>query len=448
MRLATSFLATFLALGAVSAAGGAAFLVVGAPAARAADTPADPWAEIKELEKAKDEGKCVAKMQEYKDKGGAGAIANLRGLKDSKLEKVACSAIRMVAATADPDLHKWLAGKIEDKDLADPKDGRPNVYMAVLEGLVPYGEKNKANGIPDKLLKTVQKYQGTKPDYATRAVRAYATIPDKFTVDELLKLGLALDSRSGKGGGGSGNSKGASQETRDNEAKVRTTVLEGINELTGQDVEDLETFKKWWEEKRAKFEFTKKGAGGGGAGGAGGGDGASDTSNLDFASMKEFNDEAYGYLAKKPDDAGWLFEKADYKGPRIAMTYASPDDPAYRLARVYFSIHDPKQYPPKDIKGFVEWAKTEIYAKQMDTHDRPIEVRDIALAGGVMATVTVGKGDGKDVKSSWGTMERRIYFVQIGSKILWIDAFVRSGAEDEVKAALWKTVEATVVSKK
>jgi hypothetical protein len=159
----------------------------------AADAADEKVAELKNLEKT-DEGKCVAKMEEWKDAGEPKILAVIKDfaeMRGSKKEKVVCAAMKIIVnrpAPKDLDFLKKLIGKIEDKELADRKDGKPAVYKTILESIAVY----KADPAAAKQLKSAQaaldkavirKYMGHKDDneYAVAAVAAYAAGPDKFT---------------------------------------------------------------------------------------------------------------------------------------------------------------------------------------------------------------------------------------------------------------------------
>ena len=61
---------------------------------------------MKDLEKAGEEGKCIAKMQELKDSGDPKAVGALKDVAKSKHDKIACSAIKAVALRKDPEFLK------------------------------------------------------------------------------------------------------------------------------------------------------------------------------------------------------------------------------------------------------------------------------------------------------------------------------------------------------
>ena len=129
----------------------------------------------------------------------------------------------------------------------------------------------------------------------------------------------------------------------------------------------------------------------------------------------------------------------------MGMSFARPTDPNYLIARAYFQAYNPSKAPPKDIKKLTEWVVATPLKEQLDNHDKPPEVKEMQL-GGLTWTVVSAKGDGIGVKNGWGTVERRFYMVMIDKNILWIDAFVRLGEDDEIKQALWHCIETIAIT--
>lgn len=402
-----------------------------APATHA-DAIDDQIAAMKGFDKAGEEGKCIAKMQELKDSGDPKVIDAIKDLKSSKKDKIAVQAIRMIANRKDPELLKWLITKLDDKDLAKPadKDGRPELYKGIIQSVGVYRSKTALA----PLLDVVKKYLSTNADYATLAIHSYGSVPDKAVVEQLLKWLEATDSRTG-GQGGGGGGKGKSQEAMDNEAKAKTAILETLTALTGQDIGDFPTWKTWWAANSKTFTFPDPDA-----------PPPAEAPQGDPSGLSEYKDEAYGWSIKKPDGESWKFGKADYTGPRVALSYTKPDDPAYLMARVYFTIHNPAKSSPKDIKGFVDWVLTKPFKEQLITAaEKPPTVEEKKL-GKTEWTVVRGVGDGDGVKKSWGSVERRYYLAKIDKNIIYIDAIIRLGAEPAEKEMLWKCIEGTVIT--
>ncbi len=434
MRFATS---TWIRVPAFAAACVAACLVLPTASVRA-DAIQDNIEAMKGFEKSGDDGKCLGKMQELKDSGAdSRVIKAVKELVGSKNDKIACGAVKWIAnlKVKDVDFLKSMCEKIGDKDFYKEKDkgGNPELALAYLDAVVVYktdkGSQSTIKGALPKFLEVVKHHMSTNAEVACRAVRAYACVHDRFVMQQLLTWGEELESRSNKTAGG--GKKGASTDTKDIEAKVKKTVLEMLAEVTQKDGgADIPSWKKWWAEHEKGFTFpdpTDETAAQQGAAPAGG---------VAVPTGPEFKDDAYGYSMKRPEADGWTWVKADFDGPRMGLNYAAPEDPKFLVARAYVQLYNTAKNPPKDVKGFVEWVKTEVVKKQVDTGDKEPEVKTEQI-GGVEWTVVTTKGDGIGVKAGWQTIERRFYIVKFDTYMLWIDAFVRSGAEQTVKDALW-----------
>jgi hypothetical protein len=421
----------------------AAFAVVPQSAVRA-DAVQDQVDAMKGFEKAGDDGKCIAKMQEMKDSFGDTRV--LKAIKDmtgSKNDKIACAAVKMMAARKDPKDVEWLKSvcdKIGDKDNFKDKDkgGNPDLMCAYLDAVVMFkadkGSQATIKAALPKFFDVVKHHLSTNAEFSMRAIRAYGCVRDRFVMDQLLEWGEGIEARSGKSGagGGGGSKKGASTETRDIEGKSKKVILETLADITQKDGgSDIQTWKKWWAEHEKGFVFPEAGDPDAPAPAAVG---------PTIPPGAEFKDDAFGYSMKRPEADGWTWVKADFDGPRVGLNYSAPEDPKYLIARAYVSIYNTAKVPPKDVKGMTDWVLTKPIKEQMDTHDKAPTVTEQKF-GGAEWTVVDARGDGIGVKSGWGTIERRFYLVKFDTYMLWVDAFVRTGAEEDVKAALWKSIE-------
>jgi hypothetical protein len=432
---------TWIRASALSTALLAAFAVAPTRAARA-DAIQDQIDAMKGFEKAGDDGKCVAKMQEMKDAFGDTRVNKaIKDLIGSKNDKIACAAVKMIAAKNNPKDVEWLKSvcdKLGDKDNFKDKDkgGNPDLMCAYLDAVVQFkadkASQSTIKGALPKFFDIVKHHLSTNAEFSTRAIRAYGCVRDRFVMEQLLDWGESIEARSGKGGGGGGGSKkGASTETRDIENKSKKVILEVIADITGKDTVDIATTRKWWTENGKTFVFPDPT------------DPNAPEKPVVGATVPEgadYKDEAYGFSVKRPETEGWSFMKPDYDGPRIALTYSAPGDPKYVLARAYIEVYNTVKNPPKDVKGLVEWVLAKPVKEQIDTHDKAPDVKEIKGAT-VAWTCVDAKGDGIGIKHGWGTIQRRFYLVKFDIYMMWVDAFVRTGAEDDVKDALWKSIE-------
>jgi len=437
---------TWVRAAALSAAllGGSALLPT--PALRA-DAVQDQVDAMKGFEKAGDEAKCIAKMQEaMKDSFGDTRV--LKTVKDfigSKSDKIACAAVKSIAElkVKDVEFLKWICAKFDHKnDLFKEKDkgGNPELLCAFLDAVVQYkadkGSQATIKAAMPKFSDIVKFHLSTNAEYTTRAIRAYGCVRDRFTMEQLLDWGEQIETTAGKSGGaGGGGKKGVSQETRDNQDKAKKVIIEVLADMTGKDGgADIATWRKWWTENGKTFTFPAP---------IDPSDPAASAGPLVGAAVPagaEFKDEAFGYTVKRPEAEGWTFVKPDYDEPRMAIDYFAPDDPKYLLSRVYVCVHNTSKLPPKDAKAMVEWVIANPVKEEVDTHDKAPEVKEMKL-GGAEWTVVIVKGEAIGRKSGFGTIERRFYVTKFDNYILRVDGFVRSGAEDDVKAALWNCLE-------
>lgn len=407
----------------------AAALVLGlatafASAARA-DSTDDEIKVMKELEAAGKFDECIAKMDVVRAGRDSRAYAALSALTVSKNDKVACAAIHGLAAGwRDADTFRWLVGRIDDKTLYDAKTGRPEVYKCVLASMREFPPERVKQALKP-LADVVTRSMSTNGDFADLAVRAYGTVPDRFTVQQLLQWFEQA-------------SAPASGDAKTNKDKVKTAVSETLTKLCGKDAGDAADWKKWWAENGKTFKFPEQpkqeDAGKPGAPAAKPGADTPDPSKL-----AEYKDDYFGWSVKKPEGEGWSFFRPDYAGPRVGLLHGSEQ---FSTSRAYIRVHDPVKYEPKDVAGLAKWA-TDVVFKETFGEDglfAPAETKTVTL-GGVEWTVVTGKGLPSGGLANWGSIERRFYFAKMDPNILCVDAYVRLSSEKEEKDALWAFAE-------
>lgn len=423
MRLSrTSALRTLF----VAAALAVSFAAV-APQALRADATDDQVTALLALEK--DDGKCIAKMQEMKDSGDPRVLKAFKKLADSKGDKVACAAIKLVGMTKkDPDFLKWLIGKIDDKDLYEKKDGRPEVYKCILEVLTAYKGKAEFKPAIDKLEKVIKKFLSDNADYSTRAIRAYGTVEDPAIVEQLLKWLEETDSH-----GQSNSGKNESADARKNKEAANKAIVETLNELTGQDIGDSTTWKKFWDDHKKGFKFP---------------DPAKKEEVVDVSALKEYTDPTYNYTVKRPDGGGWHFQPKD-EYCRIRL--CNKDEANVEWGRVDWSIHNTTTQTPKDIKGLADWYMTKGLVDEIGEFaaDGKPTLTELKISGRDFLLVSA-KGMGKGNREGWGSMERRVYmtkcdFMGAGHLILYANLVLRNGAEPDVKEKFYKAITDMVI---
>jgi hypothetical protein len=416
-----------------------------APPVRA-DAADDKVAELRAAEK--DEAKCVAKLEELKDAPEAKIVAAIRDLSRAKSDKVACTATRIAAnrRPADLDFQKALLSRTDDKDLFDAKSGRPELYLASLDGLVaaPYRESQDAITNVKKALggieRLIHKFAPSRSDYASRLAQVYGMVLERQTVENLVKIAESLDSTGGSGGGGSGGTGGkqGGADVKKSMGDTKFAVMKVMSVMTGQDIADVPGWRKWWNEKGKTFEFQASGA-------------APPTAAVApakiVADAAEYRDEVYGFACKRPEDAYWSWLKPDFDAARVMLACRDPVDPNPRsqFALVYFILHDTTTASPYDVKSFAKWIMDEAFKTQLSFDARHVPTTEIQKQGGVEWTVVKAKGEGLGSRKGWGVHERRVYIVKIGTQILWVDACIRLSANSEMQSALWHSLDSMTV---
>jgi hypothetical protein len=405
-----------------------------------ADDVDDVLATMKEAEKDGDDPKFKSKAESLKDSSDPRVSAAMKSYaQHSKNDEVAIFAMKWLAGRGDLDIAKWLIAKVDDKDLRDKKDGRPKLYCGILDTLLLYrkGHPEVIKAGLGKVEDVIKKDLSTNSEYATREVRLYGVVQIPVVVDTLIQWGEQLDSRTGKGGGAGGNRKSTSQETREIETASRQAIIETLNEMTGQEIADVETWKKWWTDNKKTFKFPDRAVMGDPGGSA--------QPREDPSGLTEFVDPGYGFTIKRPTSAGWIFALAPEKltDCRVILRWAPPEDANFVQARAMVFVWNTKKPGPKDLKDFAKWEIENVFNKEMtfpEEKKNPIETLVTKLSG-MDCTILKAKGDGAGDSQGWGGLERRCYMVKIEHNILYIDCLVRLGAEQSVKDELWSCIE-------
>ncbi len=401
----------------------AAVVLVGPVRADATD---DEIKAMKELEAAGKVDECVAKMDLVRAGREKRAYAALSALTVSKHDAVACAAIHGLAAGwRDADTFRWLVGKIDDRTLYDAKSGRPEVYKCVLASMREFPPERVKQALKP-LADAVARFMSTNAEFTDLAIRAYGTVPDRFTVQQMLQW---LDQAGAP----------ASGDAKVNKDKAKTAVLETLTKLCGTDAGDAADWKKWWAENGKTFKFPEapkqEEAGKSSAPAAKPG-----AEMPDPSALAEWKDDYFGWSVKKPEAEGWSFFRPDYAGPRVGLLCGSEQ---YSTSRAYIRVHDPAKYEPKDVAGLAKWAVDVAFKDSFgdDGLFAPAETKTVTL-NGVEWTIVIGKGLGAGGLANWGSIERRFYFAKMDPNILCVDAYVRLSTEKEEKEALWACIEA------
>jgi len=395
-----------------------------------ADATTDVIKSMRDLEKAGDESQCVAKIVELKDSEDPRVLTVMREFVHSKSDKIACAAMKWIAEKRDSEFWKWLVPKIDEKELFRRKDGRPEIYKAVLECVATYLADNQDRGVLKPLDEVVKRFLATDAEYASRAIRAYGTVRDPAVVEQLLDWLDAVDAH-----GQSQSGKNESAEARKQKDENKKALLETLNKLVGPDLPDAATWRKFWDEHKKGFVFP---------------DPHRKESDEDVTKLAEWTDPAYGWHVKRPDGPLWKFMGKD-AWYRIQLTEIDDKNIWWCFAAFGLYKLDSKV---KDVKSFAEWWMNEEYGKNAADGKEFSEYapggepksEDRKIAGRDWTVVTV-KGKTKDKMANWGIVEKRIYITKLDYQLFYANGTVRSGAEPEDKKKLWDFIEGVTFGK-
>lgn len=420
-----------LVAAAVTALAVALALLVAPPRA-AADGTDDDIKAMNDLAAAGKDDECIAKMNVVRAGRDKRAYAALHDLTGSKSDKIACAAIHgLCVGWRDADTFRWLVGKIGDKTLYDRKAGRPAVYACVLTSLRDFPPERVKQALTP-LADAVNRFMATDAEFADLAIRAYGTVPDRFTVLQLLKwldqAAAPPDAKAGK-------------DAKENKEKAKTSVLQTLATLCAHEEADAAAWKKWWDENGKTFRFPEAAKPGDPDPAAG----KAADAGADPSGLKEFKDDTYGWSVKLPEGETWKFARPDVQGVRTMMCCVDGGD----IARAYFGVHDPATSAPKDIPSFAQWVVDNPFKQELpaDSIIQKPETKTVT-ANGIEWTVVTARGLAGGVKSNWGSMERRYYLTKLGSRILYVDAFTILSADRETKAGLWTSIESITITAK
>lgn len=408
-------------------------LVVVAPPLARADSTDDDIKAMNDLAAAGKDDECVAKMDVVRAGREKRAYVALHELLASKSDKVVCGAIHaLVAGWRDADTFRWLVGKIGDKTLYDAKTGRREVYKCVLASMREFPPERTKQALTP-LADAVNRFMTTDAEYADLAIRAYGSVPDRFTVQQLLKWLDQADAPDAKAG----------KEGKEIKDKAKASTLQTLATLCAHEEPDTASWKKWWDANGKTFKFPESPKPGEPAAGPA----KPAAAGPDPSGLNEYKDEAYGWSVKRPEAEWWKFMLPDYKGPRVALRCGGGD--SAETARAYFSVHDPSQAEPRDVASFAKWVidnrlKSEVPAEGIIQAPSTKTV----TANGIEWTVVSARGLGGAGWSNWGSIERRCYITKVGSRILYVDAFLSLSADGEDKTALWSCIEGITITAK
>ncbi len=332
-------------------------------------------------------------------------------LTKSKHHKLAAWCIVEVARRHDPKFQKTVKSKIGDKKM--PKD-KPKLYEAYLTAAKHYRDPKMGGALE----KAVKKYLPMKPQFSTKAIRAYGTVPKGEVVENLVKW---LQMTESTGGGGGGAAKMSTEQRAAYDA-AKGAITETLAELTGVDIGDGAKWKEFWDENEKGFKFPDP-----------------DAPPTDWAALKDWSDVAYGYTLTLPEGAGWSFIEPDHGELRSRI--ANRDDEDNSWGRFDAWQTNMTRGDIKSMKNGVDY-----YLKQFN-EDRFSQIKggepgvEETKFGGREFTVITAIGENKGIWSTWGAAETRVYLTKVDHILMRFEITVRLGAEDDIKAGFWRIIE-------
>lgn len=411
------FALALLALTAVVGAP-AAYVALPVPSVQAEDIAA-AIAALKEVVKAGDENKIIAKITELESKSDPALTDEFADIaRTAKSDRVSKTAMKAAAKNKSESLFKWLKSKTDDKDMA--KD-HPERFLAVLDSIGFYLPTNPDKVALENLADVVKKYLATNAEISKRAIAAYGSARERPVVEQLIKWLVETDSTRG---GGSGSGKSASAQTRDNYKEAKNAALKALVALTGEEIEDPAAWEKWWKENGKTFTFPDANA-----------------AEPDYAALPAFTDGAYGYTITRPaGDKFWAFQKCEVAGGRVTLVFK--DEKTVLWARC--NAMTVKTWgEASNVDQFMAWydkAFRNDHFEQFAKGGEPkIEKKKI---GGREFQVITARGLGKGPWKAWESCEARIYVSMVSTnRFLYFECLVRSGAEDTIKNQFWSILE-------
>jgi len=393
-----------------------------------ADAVDDSITQVRDAETAGDEAKCVAALESLKDSNDPRVAAAVRELLKSPRDKVACAAIRFLAARKDAKCLEWLKGKLDDKETGKDRTSRPELLKCVLDALAAYRDASALKPLED----AVKSFLQTDGEFSRRAIAAYGSVPQKPVVDQLLFwLGTLETSHGGKSSGGAGGKSKYMPEVAKARDASRDALYKTLVALTDQDPGDYAAWKKWWSENAKTFEFPK---------------GDPKDRGLSLATLPEWTDRRYGYTLTRPAAKGWAFLADD--AFRIAL--AKTDAGGARTAFAGWNYYDVAGSSFKETKDYVAWWMFQQFPEhefaKYSPGGEPTQ-KPQKFAGRDWIVISA-KGVTKDALANWGEAEHRVYVTRFPERYVYAWAIVRASAGDEDKKATWDSVEGVLFAPK
>jgi HEAT repeat protein len=234
-----------------------------------------------QMKEADDAGKVklIGEFQKTENEGRGKAIMKYLS---SRSTAVKVAAINALGAIKNPkDLGKLMG-------MSKAAEKEPQVLAALVRAIGEFGEKKSRKILMD----TAKKWLFKDAAVAAAAARGLGHIPDRGSVEDLIKLLAMTYPSQGQGGQ-------ISSETTAMLKAARPGIIEGLQVLTGWDFEDEKAWNNFWEREKKRWK----------PGGL----------ETDLTKLMKWEDPGYGFVVDKPNEK-WIFDRSgDYTAYRIYM---------------------------------------------------------------------------------------------------------------------------------
>jgi hypothetical protein len=217
-----------------------------------------------------------------------------------------------------------------------------------------------------------------------------------------------------------------------------------MESLTGQEMVAASDWAKWWDDNKKGFKCVDLNVA------------AAVQAEPDWPNLTEYADRGYGFTLKKPEGGGkfWKFagpaEKDKERGQRAKIQFHDDKGLYWANCNVWFmkkvaNIGNLEQFAEYFEKSWKEGVE----GKPADFSDLSQPPKhEMRKLGGRDFMVITAKGMATAGFKQWDSCERRIYvFMPNPNSFVYFEAIVRNGAEDELKNALWTTLEGVTFTK-
>lgn len=337
-----------------------------------------------------------------KDADEAGKIALIEGLAKSQPENESASkaiskyvgdrsiAVRVAALKA--------LGAYKDKkylgtflSLLKTAEDQPAVMEAALLGIAELGDRRAKKDVID----VAKKFLPRNAAVASAAATALGTMPDRESVDELIKLLDLTYPRQSKEG------PSVSQETRKILEQSRGDIMKALVNLTGYDFGEPRIWQLFWDRNNKSWKPGRK--------------------EVDLATLEKYEDPGYGFRIEKPSDK-WTMSKAP--GCRIVMDLKGEE---LTYAQVAVQAYDMSAYTSSTAEGKASEREAMFRQEWADIKDDKFDTSKYRV-GRVEGVLQSFRG----LNPTKMSLRQKVLYVTNDNIMYVVTTWVRSGAEQSV----------------